>query len=128
MFLEPRSFMTSRRSMQGETTESERVTAVARLDREVLVPTRPDVVLAWDAIVRAHNHRVVVMLLAMGLGIDRAKEIAQATWLRLFEQERAGKLKDPAFPGIALAQARYLALDQLRRERNEAQRFLDVDV
>jgi DNA-directed RNA polymerase specialized sigma24 family protein len=71
----------------------------------------------WEAIIRQHDRRVVLALMAMGLRLDRAKELAQTTWLRLFEQHQAGKLERLEFPGLALRQARFLALDALRRER-----------
>src|ERR1700693_5455214 len=42
---------------------------------------------AWSALVQKHNHRVVVSLLARGVRIDRAKDIAQDAWMRLVEQQ-----------------------------------------
>lgn len=81
----------------------------------------------WDAIVKRWNHRVIVSLLSMGLRIDRAKELAQNTWMRLLEQHRHGKLDELEFPGLALAQARYLALDELRRARAENHRLQPLD-
>src|SRR4051812_48335576 len=45
-------------------------------------------VAAWNALVQKHNHRVVVSLLARGIRIDRAKDIAQDAWIRLIEQQR----------------------------------------
>lgn len=83
----------------------------------------------WDAIVRAHDQRVLVLLLSMGLRVDLAKEVAQATWLRLLEQQRAGRLDRLEFPGIALKQARFLGLDALRQERREVpeQALTEID-
>src|SRR5262245_29622965 len=71
-------------------------------DAEKSASVPPD----WDAIVRLHGHRVLVLLLAMGIRVDRAREIAQTTWMRLLEQHRDGKLDRLDFPGLALAQAR----------------------
>jgi RNA polymerase sigma factor (sigma-70 family) len=71
---------------------------------------------AWNALVKRHDRRVVVTLLAMGLPLHQAKEIAQETWLRLLEQQRKGKLTRLDLPGLAIAQARFLALDARRRE------------
>jgi RNA polymerase sigma-70 factor (ECF subfamily) len=73
----------------------------------------------WDERIRAHDHRVVVSLLAMGLRIDRARELAQATWTRLIENERDGKLADIRLPGLAIRQARFLALEELRAARRD---------
>jgi hypothetical protein len=76
-----------------------------RLDRE-----------AWDEAFRSYQHQVVVSLVAAGVRPDRAVDLAQATWTRLMEQDRAGKLAEVRLPGIALAQARLLALEDRRRE------------
>jgi RNA polymerase sigma factor (sigma-70 family) len=73
---------------------------------------------AWNALVTRHKHRVVVSLLARGVVIDRAKDIAQDVWLRLIEQQREGKLGHLELPGLAIAQAAFLALDSVRRETN----------
>jgi RNA polymerase sigma-70 factor (ECF subfamily) len=78
---------------------------------------------AWDDAFRAHNHRVVVSLVAMGVRADVAMDIAQAAWTRLIEQDRAGKLHDVRLPGIAIAQARLFALEARRREAVERRRM-----
>ncbi len=74
----------------------------------------------WDSIIATHQRRVILLLLAMGLRIDEAKELAQATWLRLMEQHDRGALARLEFPGLALRQARFLALDELRRRGRTA--------
>jgi RNA polymerase sigma factor (sigma-70 family) len=71
---------------------------------------------AWNALVARHNQRVVVALLARGLPIERAKDIAQEAWLRLLEQQRAGKLRELKLPALAITQATFLALDAARRD------------
>jgi RNA polymerase sigma-70 factor (ECF subfamily) len=82
---------------------------------------------AWDALVLRHQRRVVVSLLARGIPMDRAKELAQETWLRLFEQCRRGKLESLTLPGLAIRQAHFLAMEDLRRDRREVPRLpLDV--
>jgi len=70
---------------------------------------------AWNALVAKHNQRVVVALLGRGLGIERAKDIAQEAWLRLLEQQRAGKLRELRLPQLAITQATFLALDDARK-------------
>ena len=70
---------------------------------------------AWNALVARHNQRVVVALLARGLGLERAKDIAQEAWLRLLEQQRAGKLRELKLPQLAITQATFLALDDARK-------------
>jgi RNA polymerase sigma-70 factor (ECF subfamily) len=71
---------------------------------------------AWNALVQRHNHRVVVALLARGVRIDRAKDIAQEAWIRLVEQQRLGRLDRLQLPGLAITQATFLALEAARRE------------
>jgi RNA polymerase sigma-70 factor (ECF subfamily) len=70
---------------------------------------------AWNVLVQKHNHRVVVSLLARGVRIDRAKDIAQDAWIRLIEQQREGRLSHLQLPGLAVAQAGFLALEAARR-------------
>jgi RNA polymerase sigma-70 factor (ECF subfamily) len=79
----------------------------------------------WEQRIRQHDHVVVVSLLALGLRPDRAREIAQATWLRLMEQEAAGALAEVELPGLAIRQARFLALDAIRRDAVERARLAD---
>ncbi|MDB4993472.1 MAG: hypothetical protein JWM74_904 [Myxococcaceae bacterium] len=71
---------------------------------------------AWHLLIQKHNHRVVVSLLARGVRIDRAKDIAQDAWLRLIEQQRAGRLNQISLPGLAIAQAAFLACEAARRD------------
>jgi RNA polymerase sigma factor (sigma-70 family) len=73
---------------------------------------------AWGALVQRHNHRVVVSLLARGVRVDRAKDIAQEAWIRLVEQQRQGKLERLQLPGLAIVQASFLAMEAARREVN----------
>jgi RNA polymerase sigma-70 factor (ECF subfamily) len=76
---------------------------------------------AWNALVAKHDHRVVVSLLARGVRLDRAKDIAQEAWIRLVEQQRAGRLSHLVLPGLAVAQAAFLSLEAARRDvRGEA--------
>jgi RNA polymerase sigma-70 factor (ECF subfamily) len=67
---------------------------------------------AWDEIVRRHSHRVLLALLARGVPWDV---------LRLVRQQRAGRLQSLTLPGLAIAQAGWLALEEGRtRRRREA--------
>ena len=68
----------------------------------------------WARLIERHNHRVVVSLLARGLLIDRARELAQETWLRLIESQRAGRLVRLELPGLAIVQAGFLAANERR--------------
>ena len=83
---------------------------------------------AWNALVTKHDHRVVVSLLARGVRLDRAKDIAQEAWIRLVEQQRAGRLSHLVLPGLAIAQAAFLSLEAARRDvRGEALLPLEAD-
>jgi DNA-directed RNA polymerase specialized sigma24 family protein len=68
----------------------------------------------WAGLIERHNHRVVVSLLGRGLTIDRARELAQETWLRLMERHRAGRLETLVLPGLAVVQAGFLAANERR--------------
>jgi RNA polymerase sigma-70 factor (ECF subfamily) len=70
--------------------------------------------LAWEALIRAHNRRVVLSLVAAGAPLARAKELAHEAWARLVEQQRGGRLERLELPGLAIRQARFLWLDELR--------------
>jgi RNA polymerase sigma factor (sigma-70 family) len=71
----------------------------------------------WAGLIERHNHRVVVSLLGQGLTIDRARDLAQETWLRLIENQRAGRLQSLVLPGLAVVQAGYLAASERRSAR-----------
>jgi RNA polymerase sigma-70 factor (ECF subfamily) len=77
---------------------------------------------SWDSVIRQHDRCVLLSVLAIGLRPDRARDVVQAAWMRLIEKERDGMLTTPEFPAIAIAQARFLALDELRRQVKEQQR------
>jgi len=73
----------------------------------------------WGALIRRHERRVVVALLARGVPLERAKELTQEAWLRLMVRHRAGKLRQLQLPGVAIKQAIFLAKDQSRRQRRQ---------
>jgi RNA polymerase sigma-70 factor (ECF subfamily) len=90
---------------------------------------RPIADAAWDEIVARHDRKVVLSLLARGVRLDRAREIAQETWARLIEQHRAGKLARLELPGIAITQAAFFAREDARRKepaRLEDQALLSI--
>ena len=74
---------------------------------------------AWNEIVRRHSHRVLVSLLARDVPLELAEDLTQEVWLHLMERQREGRLGRLRFPGLAIAQARWLALeaDRTRRRR-----------
>lgn len=84
-------------------------------DVERTVVDRPSNRAAWDEAVRKHGRRVVVSLLAMGLSLDEAEEIANRAWARIFEQHRKNKFERVELPGLVIRQARFFALDLMRQ-------------
>ncbi len=80
----------------------------------------------WDDAIRRHDHRVYLSVLAIGLPPDRAREIVQAAWTRLMEQHAKGNLRELDFPGLAIRQARFLALNELARGRTETRALAAV--
>ena len=68
----------------------------------------------WDRLIEQHSRRVVVALLARGLPLERAKELADDAWVRIIGQHRAGRLPELKIPGIVIMQALFLARDAQR--------------
>lgn len=62
-----------------------------------------------------HDRRVYVSVLALGLAPERARDITQQAWTRLLEQQASGALTEVELPGLAIRQARFLALNELKR-------------
>ena len=76
---------------------------------------------AWSEIARRHTHRVVLSLLASGVPFAMAEDLAQEVWIRLLQQQREGRLRSLSLPGLAMAQAAWLAREASRtRLRREA--------
>ncbi|WP_246137134.1 MULTISPECIES: RNA polymerase sigma factor [Myxococcus] len=99
-----------------EPMEASRGTDEESLSRKALAGDRG----AWDALVARHHRRVVVSLLARGVRVDRAHELAQETWARLIQQQQRGLLTELRLPNLALTQAAFLAADDARRVRRES--------
>jgi len=73
----------------------------------------------WDDAIRKHDRQVYLSVLALGLAPDRAREVTQAAWTRLIEQHAQGKLDQIDLPGLAIRQARFLALNEYQRTKVE---------
>jgi DNA-directed RNA polymerase specialized sigma24 family protein len=71
----------------------------------------------WDEAIRTHDRRVYMSVLALGIAPDRARELVQAAWTRLIEQHATGALATLELPGLAIRQARFLALSDHKRSR-----------
>jgi RNA polymerase sigma factor (sigma-70 family) len=84
---------------------------------------------AWGRHVARHGRAVILALLARGVPLDRAKDLAQAAWMRLWERECAGELPFVELPGLAIRQARLLLADERRtRRRQEELRIVDFSM
>jgi DNA-directed RNA polymerase specialized sigma24 family protein len=73
----------------------------------------------WDEAIRRYDHRVYLSVLALGLPPERAREIVQSAWTRLMEKHAGGALRELELPGIAIRQARFLALNEHARSKTE---------
>ncbi len=71
----------------------------------------------WEGLIRLYDPSVFLSLLASGVRPLAARELCHDTWSRLYEQWREGRLDVLALPGLAITQARFLALDANRRAR-----------
>lgn len=80
----------------------------------------------WDEAIRRHDRRVYLSVLSLGLTPERSREIAQAAWTRLLEQHARGALGELELPGLAIRQARFLALNELKRTKLETRTLAAV--
>ncbi len=81
----------------------------------------------WDAAIRQHHGHVLAWVLAHGIAPGRAEELVQEVWMKLMRQHEAGRLMRIDLPALALAQARFLAKDELRRRVREQPHPHDTD-
>jgi DNA-directed RNA polymerase specialized sigma24 family protein len=72
---------------------------------------------AWNTLIGRYNRRVVLYLVGRGLRPCEARELTQEVWIRLMAQQREHRLARIEMPGLALAQARFLHLESLRRHK-----------
>jgi RNA polymerase sigma factor (sigma-70 family) len=80
----------------------------------------------WDQLVATYGRVVWLSLVALGVAPDHASELAQAAWTRLLEQHDRGALGELKMPGLVIAQARFLALDAMRRQKLEGRHRLEA--
>ncbi len=73
----------------------------------------------WDSAIRRYDRKVFLSLLALGLSPEQAREIAQTTWTKLMEKKAEGELDELQLPGLAIRQARFLALNDLQRRQTQ---------
>lgn len=71
----------------------------------------------WKQAVAEHDHPLIIALLAAGLRLDEAREVAQEAWLRVMESAAAGRLERVELPGLVIRQASFLVADRQRARR-----------
>lgn len=96
----------------------EKPKVLAEPDESRVQPVDDDV--PWDDMMRRYGRRVVVALVSQGVPLERAKELAQDAWLRVIDRYRSGHITDLRLPGLVIAQAGFLARDDLRRSERRA--------
>src|ERR1700678_3918852 len=72
----------------------------------------------WNALVARHEGAVRLSLIARGIPADRARDLTQAAWEKLWQRQTEGRLPRLELPGLAIRQALFLALEE-RRARIE---------
>jgi RNA polymerase sigma-70 factor (ECF subfamily) len=70
--------------------------------------------IAWNSLIARHQRAVVNALLSRGIRVDRAKDLAQAAWAKLWERQVHEGLARLELPGLAIRQAFFLAADEQR--------------
>jgi RNA polymerase sigma factor (sigma-70 family) len=83
-------------------------------------PASPPRLMAWRELISQHDRAVVLSLLARGVRLEHARELAHEAWARLYEQETLGRLNRVELPGLAIAQASFLAAQEGRRARKDS--------
>ena len=71
----------------------------------------------WKQAVAAHDHQLIISLLASGLRLDEARDIAQEAWLRVMESASSGRLERVELPGLVIRQASFIVVDRQRARR-----------
>ena len=70
---------------------------------------------AWNELIRRHDRRVVLSLIAAGVPPAQAREFSQDAWLRLINQTAQGKVQFLQLPGLVVRQALFLARSARRK-------------
>lgn len=71
----------------------------------------------WKQAVAEHDHPLIIALLAAGLRLDEARDVAQEAWLRVMEAVSTGKLARVELPGLVIRQASFIVADRRRARR-----------
>ena len=83
----------------------------------IVRPETQSTVDGWDGAIRAFDRQVFLSVLALGLSPDSAREVTQTAWTRLMEKHVVGDLPRLELPGLAIKQAKFLALNQIKQKQ-----------
>lgn len=72
---------------------------------------------AWSVIVSRYQVLVLSIFLGYSIARPRSVELTQDLWLKLYLRARDGLLKVLSLPGLAVREARFRALDEVRGSR-----------
>ena len=73
----------------------------------------------WKDAVAAHDHKLIISLLAAGLRLDEARDVAQEAWLRLIQN--GARLERIELPGLVIRQASFIVADRHRARRHQVE-------
>jgi len=76
----------------------------------------------WAREYDTHHHTVVLALIANGVRLDHARELAHDAWARIYERASADRLETLELPGLIIRQAFFLLAEGRRRDSNHARR------
>lgn len=81
----------------------------------------------WAQEYATHHHTVVLALVANGVRLDEARELAHDAWARIYEQVSTERIDAIELPGLVIRQAFFLLAENRRRTSTRAQRDGSVD-
>jgi|GEM_PF-1470195 len=88
--------------------------AASPLDAATIEAARTGDRRAWSDIVRRYHTLVLSIFLGYAIVRPRALELTQDVWFKLYLRARQGLLKVLTLPGLAVREARFRAIDELR--------------
>jgi RNA polymerase sigma factor (sigma-70 family) len=91
-----------------------RPAAPAPLDSETVEAARVGDRQAWSVVILRYNTLILSIFLGFAIARPRSMELSQDLWLKLYLRARKGLLKILTLPGLAVREARFRALDELR--------------
>jgi RNA polymerase sigma-70 factor (ECF subfamily) len=72
---------------------------------------------AWSVVIRRYQTLILSIFMGFSIAHPRAVEMGQELWLKLYLRARKGLIEILTLPGLAVREARFRALDELRGQR-----------